>query len=273
MPSEQQRNAFRRLLQQKGRELYRPMPWRDNTDPYYVLVSEMMLQQTQVARVVPKFKEFVSAFPDISSLALTPLANVLILWNGLGYNRRAKFLHDAAKMIVNDFGGEVPLGAPELQSLPGIGANTAGAVRAYAFNQPALFIETNIRTVLLHHFFESMAGVTDKQLLTVLERVLDRKNPRQFYWATMDYGAWLKAHGFGQVHRARAYKKQTPLKGSRREMRGRILKALSAHDFLSNEDLQAAVQADDRYELAVRSLVADGLVSASSSGYLLTKDV
>ena len=138
---------FQELIWEKGRELYRDMPWRDDTRPYYVLVSELMLQQTQVDRVIPKFDAFITRFPDEAALAAASLADVLTLWSGLGYNRRAKYLHDAAKMIMAEFSGIFPTTYDELVKLPGVGPNTAGAIMTYAYNQPVVFIETNVRTV------------------------------------------------------------------------------------------------------------------------------
>ncbi|NCU39047.1 A/G-specific adenine glycosylase, partial [Candidatus Saccharibacteria bacterium] len=158
-------DEFQAFLRQKGKELYREMPWRSDTRPYYVLVSELMLQQTQVSRVIEKFTEFIARFPDEQSLAAAYLADVLYAWQGLGYNRRAKYLHDSATMIVDTFDGSFPTNVAELLLLPGVGKNTAGALLAYAFNQPSIFIETNIRTVYIHHFFNDSADVTDAQIV------------------------------------------------------------------------------------------------------------
>jgi A/G-specific adenine glycosylase len=156
------RNEFQEIIWQKGNELYREMPWRTNVDPYYVLVSELMLQQTQVDRVIPKFEAFMQAFPSIQDLSNASLAEVLTLWSGLGYNRRAKFLHSAAQKVVNDFNGVLPDSLESLVQLPGVGPNTAGAILAYSFNTPVEFIETNVRTVYFYHFFEDQLSVTDK---------------------------------------------------------------------------------------------------------------
>jgi len=144
---------FQELIWKKGRELYRDMPWRQDTRPYFVLVSELMLQQTQVARVIPKFEAFIARFPNEKILANSSLTDVIQLWQGLGYNRRAKYLHDSAKMITHDFGGIFPEDEADILRLPGVGKNTAGAILVYAFNHPALFVETNTRTVFIHHFF------------------------------------------------------------------------------------------------------------------------
>lgn len=246
--------AFKNLLRQKGEELYREMPWREDTRAYYVLVSELMLQQTQVNRVVPKFKEFIDRFPNETSLANASLADVLKVWQGLGYNRRAKFLHEAARMIIQDFGGEFPSDEADILKLPGIGKNTAGAIMSYAFNTPAIFVETNIRTVYIHHFFADDFDVMDKQIVAKLEATIDRKNPRRFYQALMDYGAWLKASGVQNNAKSKHYKKQSPLRGSLREMRGEILRHLSRGEQLID------IKEDPRFELALSSLEKDGLI-------------
>lgn len=238
------------------------MPWRDNTDPYYVLVSELMLQQTQVDRVIPKFQLFMSTFPTIRDLAKASLAEVLIVWSGLGYNRRAKFLHEAAKRVVAEFQGAIPRTYEELVSLPGVGPNTAGAILAYSFNQPVVFIETNIRTVYFHHFFNDQALVTDKELKELVARTVDKEHPRQWYWGLMDYGSYLKQQGVGRIDKSSHYKKQTPLKGSLREIRGRILKLLSTEDY-HLDDLRAKMPADERFDTSIKALIDEGFVKQS----------
>lgn len=261
---------FSQLLRQRGEELYRNMPWREDTQLYYVLVSELMLQQTQVLRVIPKFQEFITKFPDEKTLANASLADVLKLWQGLGYNRRAKYLHEAAKMIVNDFGGKFPENEADVMRLPGVGKNTAGAIRAYAFNQPCIFIETNIRTVYIHHFFNNQFDVDDKRIIELLEQTIDKENPRQFYQNLMDYGSWLKANGVRNVSSSRHYKKQSALKGSIREMRGQIIRTLTAGD-MNLGDLQNQVSADARFDPALAGLIADGLVARQANQLHLTK--
>ena len=265
-----EKGEFQELIRTKGAELYRDMPWRRDTRPYFVLVSELMLQQTQVDRVIPKFEAFVTAFPDVQTLAKASLADVLKLWNGLGYNRRAKYLHDGAKMIVADFAGEFPVIEEELRRLPGVGPNTAGAIRAYAFNQPAVFIETNVRTVYFHHFFPDGDKVSDTQLREIVTATLDQENPREFYWALMDYGAWLKKQGAGRLQQSQHYSKQSALKGSVREVRGQIVKVLANTD-MSQEDLQKSVDFDDRFVIALEGLVRDGLVVQTNGVLHLTK--
>lgn len=251
---------FQELLWQKAHELYREMPWRRDTRPYYVLVSEIMLQQTQVERVIPKFEAFITAFPTSTDLAKASLSEVLVLWSGLGYNRRAKFLHQAAQMIEHEFKGVFPATVEELIKLPGVGINTAGAIVAYSFNQPVLFIETNIRTVYFYHFFESAERVDDKRIRDALARTLDTEHPREWYWALMDYGSYLKRQGAGANNRSKHYKKQSPLKGSVREVRGQILKELTKGS-VTEAKLRKTVVADERFNIALNGLRSDGLVT------------
>lgn len=260
-------DEFTRLLAQQGEELYRDMPWREDTRPYYVLVSELMLQQTQVDRVIPKFEAFIAAFPDERTLAQASLADVLRLWQGLGYNRRAKFLHEAARKVI-EIGG-FPEDAAGLMVLPGVGKNTAGAIMAYAYNKPTLFIETNVRAVYIHHFFADADQIDDKEIQMLLEQTIDRTSPRTFYWSLMDYGSWLKKQGV-KPGRSLHYKKQAPLKGSVREVRGQIIAALSVSD-VSQTHLYERLNGDERFVPALDGLIRDGLVMRTDSVLHLTK--
>lgn len=259
---------FIELLEEKGHEFYRNMPWREDTRPYYVLVSELMLQQTQVARVIPKFKQFIARFPDEKSLAAASLADVLTVWQGLGYNRRAKFLHEAAKAITAQ--GSFPETVNDLTKLPGVGKNTAGAIVAYSFNKPAIFIETNVRTVYIHHFFADDFAVDDKQIIKKLEQTINHEHPREFYWALMDYGSWLKSQGIRNNALSKHYKKQSPLQGSMREVRGMIVRKLS-HGRMSFLELRNAMPQDARFDKAMANLKAEGLVTQENNKVYLTK--
>jgi A/G-specific adenine glycosylase len=231
-----------------------------------------MLQQTQVSRVIPKFEEFTKRFPDIHALATASLGEVLTLWSGLGYNRRAKFLWQAAQVIDGEHKGDVPSTKELLVTLPGIGPNTAGAILAYAYNQPVVFIETNIRTVYLHHFFaDETEAVSDSQLRELAEQTLDYDQPREWYWALMDYGSFLKQTVGGRLAQSRHYKKQAPLIGSLREMRGKILKSLTASE--SDEaTLRLAVGSDKRFEVAIQALQQEGMIQKVGESWRLTAD-
>ena len=244
------------------------MPWRQDTRPYYVLVSELMLQQTQVSRVIPKFEAFISAFPSEKALATASLADVLKQWQGLGYNRRAKFLHEAAKKIVAL--GSFPDNETDLVSLPGVGKNTAGAILAYSFNTPVLFVETNIRTVYIHHFFTDDVDVDDSAIIDKLAETIDTEHPREFYWSLMDYGSWLKTNGIKNIDQSKTYKRQAPLKGSIREVRGMIIRELSNED-MSYKMLRERISTDDRFEKSLSSLISEKLVSVTDKIIHLTK--
>lgn len=261
---------FSELLRDMGTQHYRSMPWREDTRPYFILVSELMLQQTQVARVIPKFEAFIKRFPDERTLAAASLNDVLTYWQGLGYNRRAKFLHDAAKMIVARYDGVFPNGTAELIELPGVGKNTAGAIQTYAFNQPSFFIETNVRTVYIHHFFHDTFDVSDESILRLLRETIDKQAPRDFYWALMDYSSYLKASGVRNIDQSAHYKKQPRLEGSVRQMRGRIIRSLTSGE-KSDTALRTDVKADQRYEQAIAGLTRDGLIESNGHVIHLTK--
>jgi A/G-specific adenine glycosylase len=173
-------------------------------------------------------------------------------------------------MIEDRFAGTFPDTAAQLRELPGVGVNTAGALQAYAFNTPALFVETNIRTVYLHHFFADQTDVDDRAILDLLDKTLDRQNPRQFYWALMDYGSWLKSNGVKNIGRSRHYVKQSPLKGSVREVRGRIITLLTKQARTELELLDT-LDADSRFEPALRGLQKDGLIEEANGYWRLTQ--
>jgi A/G-specific adenine glycosylase len=215
------------------------LPWRRDYDPYAIMVSEIMLQQTQVDRVVQKFELFLKELPDFRALAEAPLKRVLSLWQGLGYNRRALALKRAAEIVMREHGGELPSSPDLLVTLPGIGKATAASIAAFAFNAPTLFLETNIRTVLIHHFFNGKESIDDADLLPVALAALDLKNPRDWYSALMDYGTSLKKLHGNASRRSAQYKKQSRFEGSRRQVRGRIIKLL-----LEGKTLTAATIAE-----------------------------
>lgn len=248
-------DQFQTLVRREGRRLYRPMPWRDNPSLYAVIVSELMLQQTQVSRVLPKFAEFTARFPNFDALAAAALPEVLQAWQGLGYNRRAKFLHQAAQAIA---GGAPTATQKDLMQLPGIGANTAGAIMNYVHQIPTPFVETNIRTVYFHHYYTDEQKVSDKQLLALVERTMDRQSPRHWFWALMDYGAYLKSQGVGNLTKSRHYKKQSAFDGSVRQLRGEIIRRQAAGQSLGAIERELA--ADHRWRAAVTGLQRDGLL-------------
>jgi len=183
-----------------------------------------MLQQTQVGRVEGYYKDFLKRFPDFRSLARAKTPEVLKAWQGLGYNRRAMFLKRAAEIVVAQYGGRLPRDRAILESLPGIGKGTSGSLMAFVFNEPAVFIETNIRRVFIHFFFPKRRKVTDAELERYIKRSIDKKNAREWYWALMDYGAVMKIANPNR--RSAHYTKQSSFAGSDRELRGRILRSI-----------------------------------------------
>jgi A/G-specific adenine glycosylase len=253
--------SFRARVRAHYREHGRKMPWRETRDPYRILVSEVMLQQTQVDRVRARYGEFLAEFPDVASLASAPLDRVLARWQGLGYNRRAVSLHRCARILVRQHGGRVPEETAALVALPGIGAATAGAIRAFAFDAPAVFIETNVRRVFIHEFFPGREAVADAELLPLVSSALDRRRPREWYYALMDYGTELSRQVPNPNRRSRAYTRQSRFEGSDRQVRGAILRALLGGRALSESGLARAAGCDlERVLRLLEDLEREGFV-------------
>ncbi|MBI4425958.1 MAG: A/G-specific adenine glycosylase [Candidatus Kerfeldbacteria bacterium] len=261
--------AFRRLVYQHHQQHWRDFPWRRTHDPYKILVSEVMLQQTQADRVVPKYRAFIRSFPTIRLLAKAPLRKVLAGWQGLGYNRRAVALQRAAQAIANQYGGRVPQHIEALRRLPGVGRYTAAAVLVFAFNQPTAMVETNIRSVFLHHFFPRQRLVRDDELQPLIAQTLDRRQPRRWYEAVMDYGAWLKKQLPNPGRRSRHYVRQSTFAGSHRQLRGQLIRAVLD----SPRSLASLVQDFERPTSAVRQavteLVREGLIARRGQTYII----
>jgi len=242
------------------------LPWRKTIDPYHILVSEIMLQQTQVDRVVPKYEMFIKKYSTARKLAAAPLSDVLRLWQGLGYNRRAKMLHMAAKEIVQVHGGVVPHDYVALTSLSGIGPYTARAVQAFAFNLPGAVVETNIRAVYLHHFFTNRTNVPDTEIVPYIDATLPSKNPREWYSALMDYGSHIKSITQNPSRRSLHYVRQKPFKGSDREIRGAILKLLAR----KNTTLSELPFDFNRVKKQAEALVREGLIVRKGKVFILS---
>ncbi len=221
------------------------LPWRKTKDPYRILLSEVMLQQTQVDRVIPKYTAFLKQFPTVKALATAELADVLRAWQGLGYNRRGKFLHQCAQAVLREHQGRLPNAEAELRALPGIGAYTASAVCAFAYNKPVVLIETNVRSVFLHHFLKGKDLVSDREILPLIERTLLETDVRSWYYALMDYGSYIKKTYGNPNHRSLHYTKQSPFKGSTREIRGEILSLLLIRPYTRKELHQALSPRED----------------------------
>ncbi len=246
------------------------MPWREDPNPYWVVVSEVMLQQTQVSRVQEKFPEFVGRFKDFLMLAQASPAEVITAWQGLGYNRRALNLHKLAKMVVEEYDGELPSDPTELIKLPGIGPGTAGSIAAFAYDQPVVFIETNIRRVFIHHFFSDQERIDDKQLLPLVKEALDRESPREWYYALMDYGTHLAKTVPNPNRRSKHHTIQSTFEGSDRQIRGAILRALVKENLMFDA-LYEQIECSDkeRFAKVLQSVVRDGLVECDNDYYRL----
>lgn len=242
---------FRMLVRREGAERYRDLPWRRTRDPYGIWLSEVMLQQTQVARVLTRWPEWLERFPTVESLAAAPTSEVLAAWQGMGYNRRALALKAAAEAVTRDRDGVFPQDADELKALPGIGPATAQGIRAFAFDLPGVYLETNVRAVMLHHLFPDVPGVPDRELTPLVratcpdapgaargEGVADAEpspfavpqdaddTPRSWYYAMLDYGAWLKRAVPNPSRRSSSYTRQSRFEGSRRQKRSHIVRML-----------------------------------------------
>ncbi len=257
-------DAFRQEVWDFYREHARSLPWRETQEPYAVLVSELMLQQTQVPRVIPKYEAWMERFPDAHHLAQASLAEVLTLWNGLGYNRRAVYLQKAVQEVCGRYGGVFPRSEAELCTLPGVGPYTAGAVCAFAFDMPVVFVETNIRSVFIHYFFTGAdKKIDDRDILPLVRLTLDEERPRAWYYALMDLGAELKRTLPNPSRKSNQYAKQSRFEGSFRQVRGAILRQLAEVGNASRTLSEIAVAEGidvNRIRAAAETLVREGIL-------------
>ena len=247
----------------------RDFPWRDYQAPdvpYRVYVSEVMLQQTQTARVAAKFPAFIETFPDFRALARAPLAKVLGAWQGMGYNRRAKYLREGAIRVVRGFGGALPADPGLLATLPGIGKNTAASICVYAYDLPVEFVETNIRAVYIHSFFKRRTKVSDDEILDLVGQTLYRRAPRRWFNALMDYGAQLKEHG-NPAWKSASHRPPSRFEGSNRQIRGRVLALLLKGPCDTAEIVRSTGFPKDRVEAVLGQLAGEALVKRIVRGY------
>lgn len=248
---------------------YRPLPWRTTDNSYHILVSEVMLQQTQVARVIEKYSQFIKKFPTIEVLASSSLYDVLAVWQGLGYNRRAKYLWECAKIIIAKHNGKLPENEIELQKLPGIGKATAASVSIFAFGKPAVYIETNVRTVYIYSFFDSDKKISDAMIELLLKATIDTNNPKQFYNALMDCGTYLKQHYNFTRHSAQ-YRVQSPYHTSLRKIRGDIVRYI-VHNGAAHKDvlIQNLHYAPEKIAQALDALCQENLLCEEKNIYTI----
>ncbi len=227
------------------------LPWRKVRNPYHILVSEIMLQQTQVSRVLIKYPEFLSAFPTMRDLALSPLEVVLVVWQGMGYNRRALYLKQAAGEVIEKYRGVIPSDIETLKTLSGVGSYTAGAIACFAFNQPSVFLDTNIRKVFIHFFFAQKEKVSDKEILPLVEKYLLPENPRDWYYALMDYGSALLVSKNNVGRKAKNYRKQSSFVGSTRYFRSKILRHILMRKSVSEGELVKEISQDNNFNPSI----------------------
>ena len=262
--------TFQKVIYTYYKTNRRAFPWRKTRNPYHILISEIMLQQTQTDRVIEKYEQFITQFKDFFSLAQIPLQEILRQWQGMGYNRRAVALKNIARIVVEQFQGRLPSSVEVLMTLPGIGRTTASAIAAFAFNAPTVFIETNIRSVFIHFFFQDRHNVKDCEILPFIEKTLDTSNPRKWYYALMDYGVMLKKLYPDLGKRSGHYKKQTPFKGSNRQVRGMILKALTATTDASEKELiQTLYISAEQIRKNLIQLEKEGFIKRTGKRFLI----
>ncbi|MFW5896054.1 MAG: A/G-specific adenine glycosylase, partial [archaeon] len=239
---------------------HREFPWRETTDPYRILVSEVMSQQTQLDRIVEPWEAFVDRWPTVESLADADRADVVAFWSdhSLGYNNRARYLHEAAGQVLEEFDGEFPTDPETLQALQGVGPYTANAVASFAFDDGNAVVDTNVKRILYRAF-----GVPDED--AAFEQVADELMPegesRAWNNAIMELGGlvcqqtprcdeagcpwreWCHAYASGDFT-APDVPTQPEFEGSRRQFRGRVVRALGEHDELALDELGPKVRVD-----------------------------
>jgi A/G-specific adenine glycosylase len=264
--------SFQSLVWREGQRWYRDLPWRNISDPWHVLVSEVMLQQTQVARVLNHWPRWIAAFPTPEALAAASTADTLAFWQGLGYHRRALALKRAAEMIERDYAGIVPQTYESLLTLPGVGPATAAGVCVFARNEAQIYLETNVRAVFLHHFFAGCDQVPDRELIPLIETSCDRQNPRSWYYALLDYGNYLKQILPNPSRASAHHTRQSRFEGSVRQKRAWLLRDLLAMgdstigallDRLNAAEQTAGRRSVDEEELRaiLKALDAEGFIS------------
>ena len=259
---------FTKLIYNFYKTNKREFIWREQITPYKIVISEVMLQQTQTVRVIPKFENWLEVFPDFATLANASNHDVLTAWQGLGYNRRGLALAKIAQLIINEHDGQLPSDPEILKTFPAIGSNTAGSICAFAFNKPIVFIETNIRKVFTHSFFPGQSEITDKQLLAIVAQTMDHNNAREWYYALMDYGVHLKKE-LPRINAAsKHYTSQSKFEGSKRQVRGLIIKVLTQLEKIEYQELieiidfQIPTNTHDRHQV-IADLINEKIIYQS----------
>jgi A/G-specific adenine glycosylase len=246
----------------------RILPWREHIDPYHVVISEIMLQQTQVPRVLIKFPQFLSTFPSFHSLAESSVKDVLSVWQGLGYNRRALYLRQIAQIVVNDYHGILPQDPTLIDAFPGVGPATAASIICFTYNLPTIFIETNIRRVFIHFFFPDRDEVDDNEIYPLVSETVDTENPREWYYALMDYGTMLAKKVKNPNKRSKHYSVQSKFLGSDRQIRGEIVRQTLAKESVTIESISnEKLWENKRVEKVFSDLVNEGFLVKDEEKY------
>jgi len=239
----------------------RSFVWREKIDPYSVFISEMMLQQTQTGRVVGKFQEWIDIFPNFLQLSQASWADVLKVWKGLGYNRRALWIYEAAQRIVLEYHSTLPCDVELLMQFKGIGQNTAASMITFAYDKPIPFIETNIRSVYLATWFrEETTLIHDREIWPILIQSLDHRNPREWHYASMDYGCYVKKKMTNPSRKSAHHIRQSTFLGSARQLRGKILEEVLRRGSICKEELLASYAHDNRISRVLHELIAEKLI-------------
>lgn len=276
--SPQALEAFVARVRKQGAELYRDLPWRDTRDPYAIWISEVMLQQTQVTRVLTRWERFMARFPTVDALAAAATVDVVEEWQGMGYNRRALALKRAADICAREFAGALPVGIEALCELPGIGEATAAGITAFSRDVPCIYIETNVRAVFIHEFFAHEDRVTDKQLRPLVEAACPCEDVRGWYYALLDVGAHLKKTHVNPTRRSASYVRQSAFEGSRRQKRAWIVREVVANPGIKSDELHRRLDAvemrsgrdrvpDKEFASILADLVREGFFSLLDGGW------
>lgn len=251
----------------------RHFSWRETTDPYAIVVSEIMLQQTQTDRVKEKYEQFMKAFPTLETLAQAPFAQVIAVWQGLGYNRRALALQLFAQRVQAEHQGIIPAVPEALETFKGIGYATARSICAFAFNEPTVFIETNIRAVYIYHFFIKQEQVKDDEIMPLVAQTVDVVNPRHWYYALMDYGVMLKKQHKNPSRKSAHYATQSKFEGSDRQVRGMILRLLVQTPIMHTDFFVEQIPREPTKILSIlNDLEKEGFVRQKNNYYSLSRD-
>lgn len=248
------------------KENKRDLPWRKTTNPYYIMVSEVMLQQTQVTRTIQKYLEFIKKFPTLQSLASALPAEVLAIWSGLGYNRRALWLQQAAQQIIEK--GSFPETPKELEKLKGIGPYTARSILIFAMNKDYPTVDTNIRRILIAEGFAE-ESTQEKELFQIAEKLAPKGKSRDWHNALMDYGSQVLTVAKTGIKPVTTQKKFSE---SKRYYRGKIVKILIKKQKQTKEQLLKECKLEEKeLDEILELLVKDGLIVEINEQYYLPK--